>query len=221
MNRLLRMPAPVKRRPYDASGRRRAAESRRRRILATARELFLARGYPTVTVSDIAKDAQVSEDLVFRLFGSKRGVLKEVMDIEIGGDDEDIPLLEREAPQAVRAATDQREQLRLFAAGMTAQLGRVQPMNDLMRSAAAVEPEVATLQKDLHQRQRRFGMNMVASWIAANGPLRDHMSVEVAGAILWAIASPEVHRALTIDCEWPNAQYRDWLQFMLTAAILP
>lgn len=194
---------------------------RRRRILETAKELFLAQGYPSVTVGDLARTAHVSEDLVFRLFGSKRGVLKEVMDVVIGGDDEDVPLLEREAPQAVRTATDQHEQLRLFAAGMAAQLDRVQPMNDLMRSAAAVEPEVATLQEDLHQRQRRIGMNMVASWIAANGPLRDHVSVEEAGAVIWTLASPQVHRALTLDCGWSNARYRDWLQFMLTAALLP
>jgi AcrR family transcriptional regulator len=194
---------------------------RRLRILETARGLFLAQGYPAVTVGDIARDARVSEDLVFRLFGSKRGVLKEVMDLVIGGDDKDVSVLEREAPQAVRAAADQHEQLRLFAAGMTAQLDRVQPMNDLMRGAATVEPEVATLQEDLHQRQRRVGMNMVASWIAANGPLRDRMSVEEAGAIIWTLASPEVHRALTLDCGWPSSRFREWLERMLVAALLP
>ena len=73
-------------------------------------------------MSDIAANAHVSEDLVYRLFGSKRGVLREVMDVAIGGDDEKVPVLEREAPQAVRAATDQHEQIRLFAAGMTSQL---------------------------------------------------------------------------------------------------
>ncbi len=215
------MPAPVKRRPYDTSGRRQAARLRRRRILEAARDLFLAQGYPAITVAAIASSARVSEDLVFRLFGSKRGVLKEVMDIAIGGDDEDIPLLEREDPQAVRTATDQHEQVRLFAAGMTAQLDRVQPLNDLMRSAAAVEPEIAALREDLHLRQRRFAMNMVASWIAANGPLRDQMNAEDAGAIIWTLASPEVHRALTLDCGWSNEQFEHWLRHMLTAAVLP
>jgi AcrR family transcriptional regulator len=212
---------PVKRKPYDASRRQATARLRRQRILDTARELFLATGYPAITVSDIAANAHVSEDLVYRLFGSKRGVLKEVMDVAIGGDDEKVPVLEREAPQAVRAATDQHEQIRLFAAGMTSQLDRVRPMNDLIRSAAAVEPEIATLQEDLHQRQRRYGMNMVASWIAANGPLRDRMSSQDAGSIIWTLASPEVHRALTVDCGWSSVKFRDWLQHMLTAALLP
>lgn len=221
MIRLPSMAEPVKRRAYDASGRREAARLRRGRILETARELFLTHGYPAVTVGAIATQAQVSEDLVFRLFGSKSGVLKEVMDIAIGGDDEDIPVLEREAPQAVRTATDQREQVRLFAAGMTAQLDRVQPLNDLLRGAAAVEPEIAGLRADLHERQRRTGMNMVAAWIAANGTLRDGMSAEDAGAIIWTLASPEVHRALTVDCGWSSERFRDWLGYMLSAAVLP
>ncbi|MGI8529262.1 MAG: TetR/AcrR family transcriptional regulator, partial [Geodermatophilaceae bacterium] len=148
----------VKRRSYDSSGRREAARARRQRSLRAAGELFLANGYPRTTVAAIAQRAGVSEDLIFQLFTSKRGVLKEVMDVAIGGDDEEIPLLEREGPQVVRAATDQREQLRLFTAGITSQLDRLRPLNDLMRSAAAVEPEIAALQDDLHLRQRRHAM---------------------------------------------------------------
>jgi AcrR family transcriptional regulator len=216
------MSAPVKpRRRYDASGRREAARLRRLRILDTARVLFLAEGYPAITVAAIASNAGVSEDLVFRLFGSKRSVLKEVMDIAIGGDDQDIPLLDRTDPQTVRAATDQHEQIRLFAAGMAAQLERVQPLNDLIRSAAVVEPEIAELQQDLHQRQRRFAMNMVASWIAGNGPLRDEMTAEDAGAVIWTLASPEVHRALVVDCAWSSERFGHWLRHMLATALLP
>jgi AcrR family transcriptional regulator len=211
----------VKRRTYDASGRRESARLRRLRVLHAARGLFLASGYRATTVSDIAHAAQVSDDLVFRLFGSKRGVLKEVMDITIGGDDDDIALLAREGPQAVRAATDQREQLGLFAAGITAQLDRVQPLNELVRSAAAVEPEIAALQYDLNNRQRREAMDTVASWIAVNGPFRDGMTGEEAGAILWTLAGPDVHRALTRDCGWSSERFRDWLKTMLIAALLP
>ena len=64
-------------------------------------------------------------------------------------------------------------------------------------------------------------MNMVASWIAAHGPLRDRMSSQDAESIIWTLASPEVHRALTVDCGWSSVKFRDWLQHMLTAALLP
>ncbi|MEP7054844.1 MAG: helix-turn-helix domain-containing protein [Actinomycetota bacterium] len=211
----------VKRRSYDSSGRREAARARRQRSLRAASELFLANGYQHTTVAAIAERAGVSEDLIFQLFTSKRGVLKVVMDVVIGGDDEEIPLLEREGPQAVRAATDQREQLRLFTAGITSQLDRVRPLNDLMRSAAAVEPEIAALHDDLHLRQRRHAMHMVATWLTENGPLRNEMTVETAGSILWTLASPDVHRMLTVQNSWTSQQYQDWLRETLTATLLP
>lgn len=211
----------VKRRSYDSSGRREAARERRQRSLRAAGELFLANGYPRTTVAAIAQRAGVSEDLIFQLFTSKRGVLKEVMDVAIGGDDEAIPLLEREGPQAVRAATDQGEQLRLFTAGITSQLDRLRPLNDLMRSAAAVEPEIAALQDDLHLRQRRHAMSMIATWLTENGPLRDEMTAETAGSILWTLASPDVHRMLTVQSSWTSQQYQDWLQETLAATLLP
>lgn len=215
------MPDGVKRRSYDASGRREAALARRQRILGAATELFLANGYPHTTVAAIAQRAGVSEDLIFQLFTGKRGVLKVVMDVAIGGDDQEIALLAREGPQALRAETDQREQLRLFTAGITSQLDRVRPLNDLMRSAAAVEPEIAALQDDLHLRQRRHAMNMIATWLAEHGPLRDEMTVETAGSILWTLASPEVHRMLTVQSSWTSQQYQDWLTDTLTATLLP
>ena len=215
------MAESVKRRSYDSSGRREAARARRQRCLRAAGELFLANGYPHTTVAAIAAQAEVSEDLFFQLFTNKRGVLKAIMDVAIGGDDEEIALLEREGPQALRAATDQREQVRLFAAGIASQLERVRPLNDLMRSAAAVEPEIATLDDDLNLRQRRQAMNMIATWITANGPLRHDIAPETAGSILWTLASPDVHRMLTVHSGWTSQQYQDWLRETLTATLLP
>ena len=210
----------VKRRAYDSSGRRDAARVRRQRILQAAGELFLADGYPHTTVAAIAQRAEVSEDLIFQLFTSKRGVLKVVMDVGIGGDDQEIPLLERDRPQALRAATDQREQVRLFAAGIATQLDRLRPLHDLMRSAAAVEPEIAVLHDDLHLRQRRQAMTTIATWLRRNGPLRRDMTAESAGAILWTLTSPDVHRMLTVQNAWTCEQYQQWLEEALAATLL-
>lgn len=215
------MAEPVKSRRYDSSRRRAAAVERRRGILRAAADLFLADGYAKTTIAAIASRAGVSEDLIFTLFGNKRGVLKAVMDVAVGGDDADIPLLEREGPQAVRASTDQQEQIRLFCAGITAQLDRLVPYNELIRTAAEVEPEIAALHEDLHLRQRRTAMTTVASWIAANGPLRDGLSVEQAAATIWTLASPEVYRMLTRHWSWTSHQYQQWLELLLHTALLP
>ncbi|ORA35896.1 TetR/AcrR family transcriptional regulator [Mycobacterium aquaticum] len=215
------MTEPVNTRRYDSSKRRAVAVERRRRIVDTAAQLFLANGYARTTTAEIAQSSDVSNDLIFRLFGSKRGILKEVMDYVIGGDAEDIAVLDRPEPEAVRQCSDQREQLQLFSIGITKQLARVAPYSALVQAAAAVEPEIEGLWADLNLRQRRTSMTTVAEWLADNGPLKDSKTVEDAAAILWTLTSSDVYLMLTNDWHWTTAQYQQWLLQMLLAALVP
>ncbi|MFF2900023.1 TetR/AcrR family transcriptional regulator [Streptomyces sp. NPDC057966] len=63
--------------------RRRDAAATRRRLLEAARDLFAERGYEGATVRVIAARAGVNQALLFRYFGSKRGLLTEV--VALGG----------------------------------------------------------------------------------------------------------------------------------------
>ncbi|MEU8698851.1 TetR family transcriptional regulator [Streptomyces sp. NPDC048680] len=63
--------------------RRRNAQATRRRLLEAARDLFAERGYEGTTVRGIAALAGVNQALLFRYFGSKRGLLTEV--VALGG----------------------------------------------------------------------------------------------------------------------------------------
>ncbi|MEV6569891.1 TetR family transcriptional regulator [Streptomyces sp. NPDC051577] len=62
-----------------AGERRRDASATRRRILDAARDLFAERGYERATVRDIAEVAGSNQALLFRYFGSKQGLLAEVL----------------------------------------------------------------------------------------------------------------------------------------------
>lgn len=215
------MAAPVKKRVYRSPLREARALETRRRIIEAAARTFLADGYPRTTIPLIAREAGVSADTVFHLFGGKRELLKETLDVVIGGDDEDIPLLERPGPQRVRAEPDQRRQLALFATDITGQLERVRPMDDVLRSAAAVDAEVAALREDLQRRQRVTAMRMVVEWVAAHGPLRDGLTREAAADAVWTLTSPEVHRLLRVERGWSTEQFEAWLLRSLTAELLP
>jgi AcrR family transcriptional regulator len=201
----------------------RAAQARhtRSRILAEARRLFLAGGYPATPVDAIAAAAQVSPDTVYAVFGSKRNLLKQLMDTAVGGDDADVAVLDRPEPQSVRAITDQRAQLAAFAAGVAARVEASRPLDDILRSAAEVDAEVASLRDDIQLRQRRGAMATVAQWLAANGPLCDGMTVEHAADVIWTLASPEVHRLLRDGCGWPHDRYAQWLEITLVRTLLP
>lgn len=215
------MTGPVKRRPYRSALRAEQARRTRQRVIATAVALFLARGYAGTTLAAVAAGAEVSVDTVFHLFGTKRGLLQAAMDTVIGGDDADVPLLERPDPQAMRAETDPRRQIALFAHGIVGQLERTAPVADMLRSAAAVDPDVAALREDLHLRQRRQAMTTVAGWIAAGGPLRGELPVDEAAAVLWTLTSPEVHHMLRVDWSWSPERYERWLRTTLEHSLLP
>ncbi|MGY3677983.1 TetR/AcrR family transcriptional regulator [Streptomyces sp. TE33382] len=64
--------------PPAGQGRRDAAATRGR-LLEAARDLFAERGYERATVRAIADRAGVNQALLFRYFGSKQGLLTEVV----------------------------------------------------------------------------------------------------------------------------------------------
>lgn len=215
------MTKSVKKRRYVSRLRSDQARATRQAVVDAATELFLSRGYPSTSVAAVADRAGVSVDTVYHLFSDKRTLLKAALDVAIGGDDQDVALLERPEPRQMRDETDQRRQLALFATGICRQLERLRSVNDMLRSAAAVDPEIAALQTDVHLRQRREAMATVAGWISARGPLRDELTVDEAAAILWTVASPEVHRMFRVDWGWGAAQYERWLEVTLAATLLP
>jgi AcrR family transcriptional regulator len=214
------MSEPVKRRPYTSTLRAEQAAATRWRVLESARALFVERGYPATTVGQVAASAGVAADTVLHIFGSKKGLLTAVLDVTIGGDAADVAVLDREGPQAMRRETDQRRQIAMFAAGMSEQLERIRPIDDILRSAAMVDADARTLRDDLQLRQRRAAMAQVVSWISANGDLRNAMTVEEATDLVWTLTSPEVHQLLRQSCGWTAQQYQTWLNDSLASALI-
>ena len=77
----------VKKRKYDASRRRAAAEQTKAAVLRAARELFTTRGYAATPVADIARAAGVSVDTLYETVGRKPQLLLAVHDMELAGGD--------------------------------------------------------------------------------------------------------------------------------------
>lgn len=207
------------RRGYRSPARDAQARQTRRRILDFAARRFVESGYRATTVEAIASDAGVSAKTVYHLFGTKVALLKHVMDVAFVADDDPVPLLEREGPQQVRAATSQHAQIEMTARGTAELLERIRAIDDVLTDAAAVDEEAAALRADIELRQRRTAMRTLAEWVAARGPLRDGMTVDEAGDIFWVLTSPEVHRLYRKHCGWSAPQYAAWLRTAMLAAI--
>ncbi len=212
--------SPKPKRTYSSTRRQDQARQTRHQISNAARSLFMERGYAGATIEAIAQEAGVATETVYAVFGSKRKLLAHLLRISVGGDDEDVPILERPEPQAVLNETDQRRQLELFAPDITKIMERAAPILEIMRIAAKSEPEIAEL---LRQRLQERWQNLEAmvKRVAANGPLRDGVDIAQGADIVWTLTSAEVFLLLTTDRGWTKQQYVDWLADSLIRLLLP
>ncbi len=186
-------------------------------MLESAERLFIEVGYARATIKQIARTAQVSEDLVFHTFGTKRGLLEAVMADAAGSEDPRTTLAGPD-PDGLHHELSLRAKIDELAAAVGDQLARARPLDDMLRSAAVVEPELDKLRSELHLRQRRRSMTRLAAWIGEQGALRQ--PVEEAAALVWTLTSPEVHHMLVDGWQWPHTQYVTWLRNNLEAALL-
>jgi AcrR family transcriptional regulator len=214
------VPGVKAKRAYDSSLRKQQAGQTRIRILDAAQALFAERGYAASTVETLAAAAGVAVDTVYATFGSKRGVLQALLDVRVGGDQARIDLLDRPGPQAVRREPDPQKQLAAFAADISAIIERARPVDDIIRGAAAVDADIAALRIKA-QESRYVNMRRLISWLTANGPLRGGLTEDDAAAIVWTMASPEVHGLLRVARGWSAERYRNWLRESLTRILLP
>jgi AcrR family transcriptional regulator len=208
------------RRRYDSALRRQQASQTRVRMLDSAQKLFAERGYAASTIEAIASEAGVAMDTVYAAFGSKRGVLKALLDIRVGGDDAPIDLIDRPGPQAVRREPNPRRQVAAFAVDVSAIIERARPVDDIIRGAAAVDADIAAFRGKAQER-RYQNLRQFVSWLAGNGPLREGLTEKEAADIVWTMTSPEVHRLLRAERGWTAERYVAWLGQSLLRILLP
>ena len=202
---------PVKpRRRYDATQRRAQSRAARRVVLTTAGQLFAERGYQRTSMKDIAAGAGVSVETVYGYFGTKAGLLKELLDVTVAGDDASVSVPDRAPIQAVRAAPDGRAKLAHYAAFLATIQARLVPLFLVIRGAAGADQDAADLWAGLGA-QRLAGMTMLAQHLAESGVLAPGRSVEEVRDELWALGAVEVYELLVGQRGWSPERYRDWL----------
>jgi AcrR family transcriptional regulator len=195
-----------------------AAEETRRVIVETAAELFLERGYNATSIGQIAAEAGVAVQTIYNSIGSKRDVLSRVLDFAAAGERAPVPV-----PQFMRERTEHEldairiiEQLVEFWQGA---LPRTAPVFRIMREAAAIDPEAASLDRE-RAAQRLRNYEIAARLLDQRGPLRDGVTIDQAAATIFTIGHPETYRALVLDGAWDNRRWAAWARTTLQAALI-
>jgi AcrR family transcriptional regulator len=188
-------------------------------VIETARTLFLERGYGATTVEAISTYSGVPPATVYRLFSSKRGILKAILDVSIAGDDEPVSMPERPQVRALLTDADPKEQLAGLVTVAFQVNSRIAPVYRILVGAASSDPDAAALLEELN-RQRHTGQGQVVRALARAGALRPGLRQRDAADIVYALMSPEVYRLLVVDREWPPARCQRWLTETLIDRVL-
>ena len=189
-------------------------------VIDAARRLFLERGYGATTIEAISEHADVPLATVYRLFSSKHGILKALLDVSIVGDHDDVPMAERPQVRSLAEHPDPREQLLGFVNITTRVNDRIAPLYRILVSAAGIDPDAATILDEL-TRQRHEGQRTIARALARAGALRPELRQRDAADVIHALMSPEVYRLLVIDRGWKTDRYERWLADTLDHQLLP
>jgi AcrR family transcriptional regulator len=206
-------PSPAPRRPQARTRLARAA------VVDAAQRLFHERGYGATTVDAISTLADVPPATVYRLFSSKVGILRSLLDVSIGGDDEDVPVASRPPIRALAEVDEPAEQLAGFV-GVAVQINtRVAPLYRVLVSAAGTDPDAAALLDDLTG-QRQKGQRVIARALARTGALRSDLRPGEVADLIHALLSPELYRLLVIDRGWTPERYERWLRTTLADQLL-
>ena len=213
------MGEPVKpRRAYRSSARERQRDATRVAIVDAATAAFVTEGYAATTISRIAESADVSPETVYAVFGSKRDVLRAVVERAaagvVGGD-----VVRDEWLAHVRAEPDQRRRLALMSDATRDVLRRVAPIDELVRSVAASDPEIAELQDEL-ERRRLAEVRVLVGLLADAGPLR--VPIDEAADLMWSLSrSTDLYRSLTGERGWSDRRARAAFADVLARVLLP
>jgi len=207
--------------PSSPGSKDRQARTRlaRAAVVHAARTLFLARGYAVTTIEAISTAADVPAATVYRLFSSKLGILKELLDVSIAGDDDAVSLPDRPHIRALLDDADPRKQLSGFADISSGIMSRTEPIYRILVSAAASDPEAAALLV-MQTEDRQRGQAQIARALVRSGALAPALRERDAADIIHALMSPEVYRLLVGDRGWSTQKYRRWLERTLVGQLL-
>ena len=204
------MKTTPKKRTYNSTSRRQAAQVTRQSILDAARRIFVAKGYAAATVPEIAEAAAIALDTVYATVGRKASLFRLMVETAISGSDVAVPAEERDYVQAIRKEPTAAGKLRIYASALRSIQVRLAPLIRTLQGAAPLDPELNALWQEISERRAK-NMQLFAQDLAETGQLRHGLSVAKAADIIWSTNSPEFYLLLVEQRGWSPKEFEDWL----------
>jgi len=207
-------------RSYKAEGRAEQALRTRARILAAAAELLLdGGGYAGMTISALARRADVSAQTVYNSVGGKADIIKAVYDLALAGDEDPTPMSARPAFRRVSGASNVDEWAGAYAAWVTTIWARVGPLlGVLLAHGPAGDPVLEEFLVTIDGERRRGNLNSLEGLLVQR-VVRRGKALDACVDAVWTLTSPEVYDRLVGRRGWTTAAYERWLAAQLRTAV--
>jgi AcrR family transcriptional regulator len=205
-------------RRYDSARRAEQARQTRATVVEAAKRLFLRDGFAATTIAAIGAEARVSVETIYKAFGGKPGLVRAICEAALAGEGP-VPA-ETRSDQMQLSEPDPRKIIRGWGELTVEVAPQISPILLLVRSAAAADPEMAVLGTEIDAaRLRRMTRN--ARNLAEARHLRDDITAEQAGEVMWTYSSPELYELLVLRLGWPAERYGAFIAEAMIAALLP
>ncbi|MEV7629553.1 TetR/AcrR family transcriptional regulator [Actinoplanes sp. NPDC089786] len=194
-------------RRYVSPRREEQARQTRRAILDAAAKLFVDPGYAATPLTAVAAEAGVAVQTVYAVFGSKRQLLSDLVDVTLVGDDERMAMAERSFVTDIRGLVGLRTKLTRYARHLAETHARQVYVILALASAATADADAAAIwRKNIEDRRR--GMAMFAADLAATGEVQ--VSQERAADVLWLAQDVRNYDWLVRERGWPVERFERW-----------
>jgi TetR/AcrR family transcriptional regulator, regulator of cefoperazone and chloramphenicol sensitivity len=201
-----------RKRSYQSPLRDEHAIETRARIRRAAYLLFEQQGFGTTTIAQIAREAKVSVPTVYAVFGSKAGIVHELMD-EL----EQLASADTDGAE-ILDETDPGRQLALFAKWIRMLFERGEPILRAVRAAGA-NPDTAAMVA-VGNTRRREGTSLLTEGWASRGRLASGVDAASAADTLWLLTSAELYFLAVDTLRWSPDQYERWLVQTATTQLI-
>ena len=187
--------------------------------MAAAARLFVASGYGATTLQGVADEAGVAVQTIYVVFGNKRTLLEQLLDVAIAGDDEQVVVNDRDWMKPVFAAPSAVERLHAYAFVVRRINGRAGDLFGVLESAASIDGDLVGL-AEMTESRRRTGAGSVIASVMAVGRLRKGLDVDHAVDVLWLLNGSAVFRHLVRNAGWSLDEYEQWLAMAMVEQLL-
>lgn len=202
----------VAKRRYRSPLREAQAAATRTRILDSALDTFLERGYAGTSVAAIARAADVSPETIYATFGTKRAIVAGLLE-RVNA--EDRP--RRAAALSLERGGGAGVELDILAEAVADFWTTNGRLVRLLRQGIG-DPEIGRLWEGRNGARRRLIANIVPGW--ERDVLRPGLTPETASDLAWALTTAELYEMLVGDRGWAIDAYVDWLRQALRRELL-